>query len=373
MTGLVHRVRDAGLAAISRGTLRARPDGETLVLLQPDHLGDIILSQPAVRLLRERLPDTRIVGVVGPWSRDIAEMAWPVDEIITLKFPGFTRRSSGDPTAPYRQIGRDAETLRSLNPKAGIVLRPEAWWAALVASRAMNGVVAGDDRPYVSRIVAVPEHEHSVVRAATIAAAFLDCSVPSREELSISIPRQLDAANEASGMLKSRGIEGRYAVIHPGSGAAVKLWTDSRWRAIVQRLNSRGLKVVLTGSPSERPRCDLIAEGTDAVAFAGETSVAVLAELFRDAALAVGTDNGPMHLAVAVDAPTVHLFGPSDPERYGPWGDPSRHRVVTAGWHCPRCGDLSPGRPAGCGCMLAISAETVCAEVDRMLDAHGRS
>ena len=68
--------------------------------------------------------------------------------------------------------------------------------------------------------------------------------------------------------------------------------------------------------------------------------------------------------------PTIHLYGPSSIEDYGPWGTPNRNRVITAGMHCPRCGDLSPDRPEGAGCMIAITAEEVIAAARELL-SHG--
>lgn len=371
MTGIAHRVRDAGLSAFARMTPAVEAGGDTVVVLQPDHLGDIIMAQPAVRLLRQHLPDTRIVGVVGPWSQVIARIAWPVDEIVTLDYPGFTRKASTTRATAYRQMPADIQKLKALKSTTGIVLRPDAWWAAFVASRAMPEVVAGVDQAFVTRVVNVPNAEHAVVRAASIAADWLDIAVPPHADLTLSIPSQQEAAEASTAILRSRSIDREYAVIHPGSGAAVKLWTASRWRAITQYLVRRGMNVILTGGADERLICEVIAEGTSAVVFAGETDIPTLAEIFRNASLALGTDNGPMHLAVAVGAPSVHLFGPSDPVRYGPWGDPGRHRVVSAGWQCPRCGDLSAQRPAGCGCMLAITVDMVRSEIDRLLDLHG--
>lgn len=130
------------------------------------------------------------------------------------------------------------------------------------------------------------------------------------------------------------------------------------------------MTVVVTGSDGERRLCADVAACTGAIDMSGRTNVPVLLEVLRGAAIAIGTDNGPMHLAVAAGTPTVHLFGPSDPRRYGPWGDARRHRVVSAGWHCPRCGNLGADRPAGCGCMLAIAPDAVIAAVDELLHAH---
>jgi ADP-heptose:LPS heptosyltransferase len=54
-------------------------------------------------------------------------------------------------------------------------------------------------------------------------------------------------------------------------------------------------------------------------------------------AVVLGSDSGPLHLAVACGAPTVHLHGPADPVQFGPWGDPQKHVVLTSGIACSLC------------------------------------
>ncbi|HMM41991.1 MAG TPA: glycosyltransferase family 9 protein [Thermomicrobiales bacterium] len=373
MTSVTHAVRDVGLMVAARLTPRATADGDTVLVAQPDHLGDILLSQPAVRLLREQLPHVRLVGVVGPWSAEIARLAWPVDDVVAIDFPGFARATSSDPSAPYRLLRPASETLARLRPGAAIVLRPDAWWAAWLGALVAREVVTASDtrtRRFATLDVPVSDDEHAAVRAARIVAGWVGGALPSPDATPVSIRPDASARGEAAALLSTAAVDRRYAVVHPGSGAAVKLWPESHWRQVIGALSERGLAVVVTGGNGEQDLCASITSGTGAVNIAGRTTVAVLLEVMRGAAITAGTDNGPMHLAVAAGTPTVHVFGPSDPRRYGPWGDARRHRVVSAGWRCLRCGDLGPDRPAGCGCMLAITSEVVVAAIDDLLDAH---
>lgn len=135
-------------------------------------------------------------------------------------------------------------------------------------------------------------------------------------------------------------------------------------------LASRGAQVVVTGSPGERASAERIAGAIpDARCLAGRTALGPLAALFRRCKLVVGVDNGPLHLAVAVGVPTVHLFGPTDPAVFGPWGDPALHRVVASEWPGAPCGRLDLEPPAGkhAACMESISLERVAAECEGLL------
>lgn len=374
-------VRDIVLPVAARVSRRPSTAGSRRVLiLQPDHLGDILLSQPAVAMLREWLPDDELVGVVGPWSHEIAERAWPVDRVITIDFPGFTRAGRRTLTSPYAELRRASSHLVTLNARAAVILRPDAWWATWLASLVAPVVVAADDsrcKPFATYPVSLPQSAHATERAWMLAAAFAahvgasHVDLPSVRYTRLHFPVAESASARARELLQQHHVSDQYVVIHPGSGAPVKAWPNHRWGQIARYLTRCGLQVVVTGSETERATADEIvsfAPGT--VTVAGRTEVSELAELLRCAKLAIGPDCGPLHLAVAVDTPTLHLFGPSDPVRYGPWGDTKRHRVLRAGWSCARCGDLSLARGAGCGCMLALQWDTVAEALDDLLAAR---
>ena len=106
------------------------------------------------------------------------------------------------------------------------------------------------------------------------------------------------------------------------------------------------------------------------LALAGRTSVGQLAALQRRAALTLGVDSGPLHLAAAQGAPTVHLYGPGDAGRFGPWGDPARQVVVRAELWCSPCGVFGacPRGLAQPECMDRIAVAQVLAVARRLLD-----
>ena len=131
--------------------------------------------------------------------------------------------------------------------------------------------------------------------------------------------------------------------IHPGAGAPVKLWRNEAWDQAADALAQRyGDRVILTGSAAESPLCRAIAEQmiTKPIVAAGETSLGGLAAIMARCRLVLGVDSGPLHLAVALGIPTVHLFGPVDSRAFGPWGDPAHHIVVTSDMDCIPCNRL---------------------------------
>jgi heptosyltransferase-3 len=114
-----------------------------------------------------------------------------------------------------------------------------------------------------------------------------------------------------------------YAVFHVSPKFAYKMWTVDGWAGLGRWLMDQGLTVVVTGgnSPAERTYCKdvmrQLPEGS--VNLAGQVRLSALGYLLSRAGLYVGTDTAVSHMAAAVGAPTVVLFGPSNPVKWGPW------------------------------------------------------
>lgn len=115
----------------------------------------------------------------------------------------------------------------------------------------------------------------------------------------------------------------RYAVLHVSPKFVYKAWTVAGWEALGQWLADQGLTIVVTGgdAPGERAFCEDVVQrlpkGT--VNLAGQVGLPALGYLLSRAALYVGTDTAVSHMAAAVGAPTIVLFGPSNPVKWGPW------------------------------------------------------
>ncbi len=378
---IAHRVRNLGLAVAARMPAPSTMStGDEILLIRPDHIGDLLFLTPALHRLRCSMPGARITLATGPWGTAVISGNPDVDEIIAIPFPGFTRKGAGSPIAPYRLLATWEQRLRNRAPAAAVILRDDHWWGAWLAQRAGIPIRIGADHPvtrdFLTRRVPV-SGRHWVRRNA----ALLDATVsllggrppdvpvsPETAPLRWSVTEAEDEA--AAKLLRDVGVSGPFVVIHPGSGAAVKLWPTRRWAAVGGVIRAeQDCAIILTGSAAEEPLMTQIqaALPEPVISLAGRTDLRQLGALFRRARLVCGVDSGPLHLAVATGTSTIHLYGPSSIEDYGPWGDPHQNRVISAGLSCPRCGDLSPRRPEGAGCMIAITVEQVIAAVREVL------
>ena len=144
---------------------------------------------------------------------------------------------------------------------------------------------------------------------------------------------------KVSTLLNNGGIAGgeEFVAISPTALWKTKLWDDRKFSELCDRIiRELQRKVVLTGGTDDRSVkniCSMMRE--KALDLSGMTSLKDLACLFGKAALIVTTDSGPMHLAAAVKTPVVALFGPTSPERTGPYGP--GHIVIRTGIECSPC------------------------------------
>lgn len=183
-------------------------------------------------------------------------------------------------------------------------------------------------------------------------------------------PIAVPDSNASSAVQASVAQAGRsgYALLNPGAAWPNKRWPPERFGAAAEHLARRhGLLPVVTWGPGEEGLADAVVatSGGQAVA-APPTSVGDLLALSRGARLMVSGDTGPLHLAAAVGAPIVALFGPTDPERNGPWHefDVTLSRFGDCVCHYQRrC------RRAG-ACIEEIPVEDVRGAIDRRLSAE---
>jgi len=164
----------------------------------------------------------------------------------------------------------------------------------------------------------------------------------------------------------------RLVVLHPGTGGRTKLWPDERWAAVANRLVEQyGVQIVLTGGPGEEELVQQLASllHVPPAVLAGTLSIGQLTVLLGMADLVLGVDSGPLHLAVSQQTPTIHLYGASDAQRFGPWGPASRHVVVQAHLWCSPCGvfDACPRQTNPPECMDALTVEQVVQVASRLL------
>ena len=161
--------------------------------------------------------------------------------------------------------------------------------------------------------------------------------------------------------------------LHVGARPPARRWPLEHFAALADELvRSFNAEVLLTGSPDEKTTVRSVLERmeTRAINLAGKTSLGGLAALMRKLDLFVSNDTGPAHLTVAVDCPSVTIFGPADPQRWAPL-DRERHPIVRYGVACSPCGYWQC--PIDHRCLRWISPAMVLEAVEGLLPVGMRS
>ncbi len=362
------------LAGIGRLLIRQRGDPRRVLVIKPDHLGDVLLMTPALRALRQAMPGALITALVGPWSETMLARNPDIDTLLTCPFPGFARQQAvGNRVVrllrPYLLLVRYAALLRAGTYGTALLLRDDHWWGAALALLAgiprRVGYHVPACRPFLTDALPWNPDEHVTMQGLAIVAHFTgtrpNTSMPAR-----FTPPPADAAWAARWCAEHQQKGQRLVIIHPGTGGPTKLWSGERWAQVSDALADAGALVVLTGGPGEEPLTDEIRARAQhpPIDLAGQTQVGQMAALMARAALVLGVDSGPLHIAAAQGVPTIHLYGPGDDGRFGPWGSPERHQVVREPLWCSPCGEFR-ACPRGLSrpeCMDRITAGRVVAQ-----------
>lgn len=366
-----------GVGALTRRPRadHSRPVRRVLVI-KPDHLGDVLLLTPALQLLRRQRPELEIALLIGPWSKVAVAHNEDIDALLLCEFPGFTRADKPGRLQPYLLLLKTALLLRAGRYDAALIARDDHWWGALLAALAgipqRIGFAVAETAPLLTTALPHSFDEHVTHQNLQLVTALTGQTATAQPPMVAPIGAQ-DRAWAAQWLARHQiAAPDRLVAIHPGSGGEAKLWIASRWAEIADALHERGLTVVLTGGPDERELVTSIAQAMTRppLTMVGEATLGQLAALYACCALVMGVDSGPLHLAVSTGVPTLALFGPGDDQRFGPWGDPRRHIVLRSGLWCSPCGVLHacPRGTAPSECMARIPVARLLPAIDALLE-----
>ncbi len=382
---LVRLLGAPGARVAAQHARKPLPTAPRILLIRPDHLGDLVLTTPVLHALKTQAPNIHTTMMVGPWSSEVVARHPDIDQLITFPFPGF-QRTPQKPWTPYILLPSAAQQLRRNKYDLVINLRPDFWWGAALTYLACIprriGYAIKPGTPFLTRALPFRSPEHWTVSNLRLASAGLEALgypplaepyTPERYPLQFT-PTPEEHAWVAE-RLSKEGIDAEtpVIVIHPGTAAAVKLWRPEAWSQCANALTglhpryagdhkgtlsggqvsypygtltqSAPVRIILTGSKHERTLMEEIARGITApVVLITDATLGQLTALLGRAQLVLGVDSGPPHLATSQGTPTVRIFGPTDPRLAGPWGPPDQHLVISSTQRCPGCPTIPCGR-----------------------------
>lgn len=348
-----------------------------ILIVRLSALGDIVHAVPVLAAIRRHDAAAEVDWLVEEAYAPVLSLVDGLRQRIIVR-SSASRNVIGDcPRFAAGAAGylRAAAFLRRQKYDAALDLQgliKSAVWARASGARRVIGFARDHLREpqaawlYGERVT--PPHPAHVIQKNLALAAHLGAPItPIRVPLTIKpSPALAEALRRELG-----GV--RYAVINPGAGWPNKRWPSDRFADVAWQLRRKhGLPSLVTWGPAERATADEVVAASDGAAhLSPRTSVSELAEVMRGASLVVAGDTGPLHIAAAVGAPVVGLYGPTWPERNGPW-DPADEVVSrAAGCRCHHKRQCLTGAP----CIETIGVDEVMTAIERRLrrrESEGR-
>ena len=353
----------------------ADSEPQRILLVRLGALGDIVHAIPVAAALRRAFPQSRIDWLVSAKHREILDLVPVIDRrlVINDRRPaGAALGGDSDATSIVSSIG----ALRRGRYDVAMDLQgliKSALLARASGARRVLGFASSYVRERLARLFYTEIYDPGSrgVRDSAALRHIVDINLGLLTPLGVrcGVPEfPIDAVDSAAARRVAAQTGGRYALLNPGAAWPNKRWPPARLGAVARALRKRhGLvSAVLWGPGEEALAQQVVAASDDTAVLAPQTRVADLVGLARGASLMVSGDTGPTHIAAAVGTPIVSLFGPTRPQRNGPWSP--KDIAVSRDAIC-QCHHLRRCRLASM-CLLDIGVDEVVSAIDMRLAAE---
>jgi lipopolysaccharide heptosyltransferase II len=336
-----------------------------ILVVRTDRVGDVVLSMPAVEALRALFPAAYICMMVAPCCREIVEHSRFLDDFLL-----YDKQSIG---RSFRKAWKFSRELRSRRFDVAFVLHPtirahvSVYFAGIprrVGYRKKFSFLLTDTIVHTKHRGEKHETEYALdlLRAVGLEPATY------APHLTVSD----DADRRARDLLREAGItsEDTVIVLHPAASCPSKIWPPDYFaRAADELIAKYGCKTVVVSGPDGLRQADEVIRRMtrEAVNLAGRTTLSTLAGIFKQSELVISNDSGPVHVASAVGAPVISIFGRKQeglsPRRWGPLGNKgvALHKDVG----CEQCRAHNCSRDFAC--LKAVTVEDVLTAADALL------
>ncbi|MBU9550915.1 glycosyltransferase family 9 protein [Burkholderia multivorans] len=290
----------------------------TILVVCTRRIGDVLLTTPLVRSLKARWPQAQIDMLVFRGTGGVLENNPDVRRVISVA----QRTGIGERFADAARIWRRYDLA------CAAISSDRARFYCWFAGRKRIGLLAPGRATWFNRRMldrhVIDDSDLHTVNSGLLLARSLGIT-PLADVVPPAVERDAEGLARFEQHFDGAGeLQGRpYVVLHPYPMYAYKLWSLDGWVELATWLQAQGFAIALSGgpAPAERSYAEQIAARLPGVVLnrVGQLSLAESAEMIRRARLYVGPDTSATHIAAATGTPTLALFGPSDPVRWGPW------------------------------------------------------
>lgn len=343
---------------VSQKIIKINSSTKRILFIKPSSLGDIIHCLPVLKAIRHKWPDAKISWVIKDIYADIVIRNPLIDDLILLRKNSLTTS-----ILSFRKKLRDGSFDLAVDVQG-------LFRSGLIAFLSGAAVRVGFSNAremaplFYTRKVDADLNLHAVDRNLKLAAS-LGCE---NQEIKFPIAVSKEAQEEASDFLRKNKLDTGQPLITfvPGARWEKKKWPSQSFSRLGDLLNQElRAGIILAGSRQEeglihKIRGAMKNSSVEVVDF----SLTKLTALLTRSDVVVTNDSGPMHIAAAVGTPVVALFGPTDPQRTGPYT--KRCLIIRKEMNCMPC-FRKPCSQNSFECMESIAVEEAFEGVKQML------
>ncbi len=296
-----------------------------ILALRLDYIGDVVMTSPALNVLRKKFPDAKILLITNTISKDFFDADTAVDEVLTFNWPWPYHKSDNLFTYPkFKDLVLLIRRLRSEQIDMLVDFRGDLRFIILFGVLAGIKVRISNSRSGRTDLLAYSSiydfNKHEVERAVDIVRC-LDINTQEirpkfvfhREETRIIIEK----FKQETGL----SYPAKIAIVAPYSSKDVKSWPPEYFIDVITYLKNKGYVVLVAGTKGEATDAEKLLKNFDGsvYSFAGKTTVREMAALIAVSNIIVGIDTGVLHLAACFNIPIVAIFGPTRAIEFSPY------------------------------------------------------
>ncbi|MDN3507042.1 MAG: glycosyltransferase family 9 protein [Simkaniaceae bacterium] len=287
-------------------------DPNRFLIVSTTGLGDTLWSTPAIRALRQSYPDAELSMLTSAVGAAALEHNKHIDELFVLS------------STPFFSLIRFFSTLRRRKFDAILVFHTSQrmilpFCALLEAPQIIATAGINKDLDFLLTKALPQKYQHEIDRRLAIVKE-VGAHV---SDYSLEMPFRKEEEEYVEQFLDGHGIPAHIPLvgIHPGAKDAFKQWPKEHFIEVGKRLTQHlGCQILVTGDRSEALLAfEIASKIPGAIPIAGELGLSAFAALLHKMMVFITNDTGPMHMAFAVEVPTVAIFGPTDPNLCGPF------------------------------------------------------
>jgi len=303
-----------------------------ILLIRLRRIGDVIMTTPAVSVLKKNFHETELSYVIEKPYADLIAGNPQINEVLMLpahaRIKDFfsvikkIRKKRFDAVIDFH--GGPRSSLMTLLSGADVKI------GYRIKYRHPIYHIKLPRRPRTGPIHSVENHVNLVKALGIKSGAIPPLFIPSSTEKENQKIKHIMSLNDLSGS--------KYVSLHIGAGNRFRSWDVQNYIKLCDLFTQKsGVKVVLIGAREDKISANMIIKSTESspLPLVGELSLREVRDMISHSSLFVGSDSGPMHIAASTRTPIVALFGPTIPAQFGPWR--AEHKIIQKNLDCRPC------------------------------------